>query len=130
VKPYSIQSTRVLKQLGALFVLAILVIGLLQFAAPGIASSRVDSRLNRLESESSLIRARLNRLETQLSRANRGSDVDLPEINLSDGAVSSPLADDPMFDRLATLVIEQRERIDQLEARIAALERSRPTQPQ
>ncbi|MBE9181769.1 hypothetical protein IQ268_24695 [Oculatella sp. LEGE 06141] len=105
--------------------MVIVVFLIVQRSTPAPATGRVDSRVSRLESETTLIRSRLSRLETQLSRVGRASGVEIPDLNISDNVAPSP-PPAPMLERLGTLLIEQRERIDRLEARIVELERSRP----
>lgn len=86
---------------------------------PTHAQARVESRISRLESELYGIRSQLSRLEARLSGGR-------PVPPQSASNVRSPgqgqLSSDPMFDRLATLVIELKERINAVEARLTKLE--------
>ncbi|MGJ3246715.1 MAG: hypothetical protein ACFE0I_11630 [Elainellaceae cyanobacterium] len=81
-------------------------------------------RISRLESENTRLRARINQLETQVSRISRSSGVTMPApasppaTGLNDPAIASA----PMFDRLATLVIETRQDVFALQDRLADLE--------
>lgn len=78
----------------------------------------LDSRIGRLEAENSALRSRVSRLEAQLSGGGgRGRTTPAPP-----QARQPVRSSDPMFDRLATLAIEQKERMDRLEARLAAIE--------
>ncbi|HHP7245112.1 MAG TPA: hypothetical protein ACFE0H_10555 [Elainellaceae cyanobacterium] len=87
-------------------------------------------RISRLESENTRLRARINQLETQVSRISRSSGVTLPApvsppaTGLDDPAIAS----DPMFDRLATLVIETRQDVFALQDRLADLEQQLSSQ--
>jgi outer membrane murein-binding lipoprotein Lpp len=87
----------------------------------------LTSRISRLESENSTLRSRISRLESDVSRI--GSTIGLnytysstPESGVATASPSS--AADPMFDRLATLVIELRDRIITLENQVAELQES------
>ncbi len=112
-----------LQSLSWMIIIPLLIILLWQSAAPA-QTSRLDSRVARLENENSQLRSRIGRLETQISRLGRGAGLTapapLPEVRTSD------LANDPMFERLATLVIETRERVSALEERLAGIEARLP----
>ncbi|MGG6293024.1 hypothetical protein ACQ4M4_01265 [Leptolyngbya sp. AN02str] len=85
---------------------------------PALAqSSGLDGRVSRLESENSQLRARVNQLESQVSRLGRSPASRTPQTPppVVRGTEGSALAEDPVFQRLATLVIELRERIVALE---------------
>ena len=72
----------------------------------------IKTRISRLESENSRLSNRLTRLESQV----RG--VSSPTPKPSNETLYQPpnvLSQDPMFDRLATLVIELKERIVAIE---------------
>jgi hypothetical protein len=88
-----------------------------QLGARAQSTSQLEMRLSRLESENTLLKSRVSRLESAGSDASSSSLPDSPSITPSD-ASSSTLADDPVFKRLATLVIELRERIIALETRL------------
>lgn len=115
--------------LGSCFFLAL---GLSLLPAPLLASvstARLESRISRVEAQNFQLRSRLNRLESQLARASRspsspGTPRRAPEIDLPSPPppLGTPISDDPMFDRLATLVIELKERIQTLEKQVAELQ--------
>lgn len=100
--------------LGVIVAIALLL-SLLQ--APTFAqSSGLDARVNRLESENSSLRSRIGRLESQIDRVSRGAGVSVPTAPpLDSDPRTTALAEDPTFRRLATLVIELRDRIEVLE---------------
>ena len=86
--------------------------------------SFLTSRVSRLETENSSLRSRLNRLESDVSRISSSIGLNYtysspPE---SGSAAVAPPSSDPMFDRLATLAIELRERIIILEEQVAELQ--------
>lgn len=92
---------------------------------PVFAQSGVDSRVSRLEAEVTTLRGQISQLQSQVNRlGNRSnSGVAAPRVEVSEPEYSAPNSiPKSMFDRLATLVIELKERMDKLEARIAALE--------
>ena len=95
---------------------------------PEIAlSQQQQSRLNAVEIDINRIETRLNRIESQISQVGRfGSSrppVDPPPQPPNNSGRNQPqLSREQMFDRLATLVIELREQIKELEARVSKLE--------
>ncbi|HEY9809060.1 MAG TPA: hypothetical protein V6D13_06930 [Halomicronema sp.] len=92
---------------------------------PVFAQSGVDSRVSRLEAEVTTLRGQISQLQSQVTRLGNRSNsaVSAPRVEVSEPEYSAPNSiPKSMFDRLATLVIELKERIDKLEARIAALE--------
>jgi hypothetical protein len=84
----------------------------------------LSSRLSQLESDTRRLQSRVSRLETELARVDRNGSGAIAEPAVPPGAIA---ADDPMFDRLATLVIEMREQLNALEARVMQLETSSQT---
>ena len=87
-----------------------------QLSSPAQSTSQLDTRVSRLESENTLLRSRVSRLETSQSRPGSGSTAPSIAPSAPSDLSTSTLADDPVFKRLATLVIELRERIVALEA--------------
>jgi BMFP domain-containing protein YqiC len=90
----------------------------------------LNTRISSLEAQSTQLRSLVSRLESQVnqlestrfqgpSKAPPLSPKASPSLP-SPGKPVSPA--DPKFERLATLVIEQRERINDLETRLARLE--------
>jgi BMFP domain-containing protein YqiC len=110
--------------LGVAIASLLLLLTLLQVPAPAQSVTNLTARITRLESENSGLRSRVSRLESQLSRVGNAVGVRVPQPPTEQGPVRGELSSDPMFDRLATLAIEQRERMDRLEARLNALEAS------
>lgn len=91
-------------------------------------SSYLESRISRLESETYQLRSQINQLQSQLQGQNQspsgrtGSAKPAPPIAPRG---NRPASADPMFDRLATLVIELKQRINKLEAQVAELQKQR-----
>lgn len=81
--------------------------------------SRLESDLARLESEVSQLSSQIRSLDRVGDRP-RPNPVEVPPIAQPETSVSS---NDPMFDRLATLVIELKQRMDGFEERLVELER-------
>jgi BMFP domain-containing protein YqiC len=81
--------------------------------------SNLDVRLSRIEAENSQLRSRISQLERAVSRG--GSISRAPQRSPNAEIIEGPVSSDPMFDRLATLFIELRERVDTLEAQVAEL---------
>ena len=91
-----------------------------QFFSPAEAQiGLVESRLSRVESELIGIQSQLSQLSLQRPRA--GASVPSPSVSPS--PARSGKFTDAQFDRLATLVIESRDRIKALEDKVAKLEK-------
>ena len=92
---------------------------------PAPASSQVESRINALEVDINGLESRLNRIE-QLNQLGTGSPRAPLSVPFSSPSNSqrnrSQLNREQMFDRLATLVIELKQQIIALDARISKLE--------
>lgn len=90
-------------------------------------SSYLESRISRLESETYQLRSQINQLQSQVLGVNQstqrtGSTKPAPPIAPRG---NRPASADPMFDRLATLAIELKQRINKLEAQVAELQKKR-----
>lgn len=87
-------------------------------------SQQTSFRISRLESENRMLRSRLSQLENQVNRLSRASGVSIPQPTpeSTSDVEASLLASDPMFDRLATLVIETRQDVFALQDRLENLE--------
>ncbi|MGB6166535.1 MAG: hypothetical protein WBF52_03020 [Geitlerinemataceae cyanobacterium] len=81
--------------------------------------SRLESDLFRLENEVSRLSSQILQLDRSIARP-RPNPVEVPPVAQEQTPVSSA---DPMFDRLATLVIELKRRMDTIEERLVQLER-------
>lgn len=79
----------------------------------------VESRLSRIESDLVGIRSEL----TQLSASRPRAGVSVPASSVSPTPSRTSRFTDAQFDRLATLVIESRDRIKALEEKVARLEK-------
>ncbi len=99
--------------------ITILILIVTQLFTPADAQiGLVESRLARVESELVGIQSQLN----QLSVPRGGVSVPSP-FSVSRTPVRSAKYTDAEFDRLATLVIESRDRIQALEEKVAKLEK-------
>lgn len=110
--------------LGVVIIVTLLVL-LQQSFTPANAQAGLESRISRLESENLQLRTQVSRLENQInrlagieSRPQRVTQPAPPPTVNPARLAPSQLGDDPMFKRLATLVIELRERITALENRL------------
>ncbi|MFB2839190.1 hypothetical protein [Floridanema evergladense] len=92
-------------------------------------SAGLESRLGRLETENFQVRSQLTRIESQLnqyqggtpSRSNLSTPVRPPTSRtVPYRGSTSTLSSDPLFQRLSTLVIELKERIQTLEAKVGS----------
>ena len=96
---------------------------------PAPASSQVESRINALEVDINGLESRLNRIEQLNQLGISGSlraPLSVPSPSPSNSQRNrSQLNREQMFDRLATLVIELKQQITALEARVSKLESQR-----
>lgn len=83
------------------------------------SEARIDSRLNRLESDLGRLRSQVRQLESQLSIPTRPA----PSLPPLTPPVAEPSLDE-QFDNLATLAIELKQQVRQLETRVTQLERA------
>ena len=91
---------------------------------PRIAlSQQSDSRFNSLEFDLRTLEARLDRLESQIDRTSRPNLPRTP--NTDNRRRDRPLTQLQSFDNLATLAIETKQQVNQLEARVKKLEAQR-----
>lgn len=113
-----------LPHLVILGLVALLLLLPLQSSAIAQSTSGLSARLSRLESQNTTLRAEVSRLSSQVSRLSSAAGIRFaqPVSPNANSPAQGTSSSDPMFDRLATLAIEQKERMDQLEARLNALE--------
>jgi archaellum component FlaC len=79
----------------------------------------VQADISRLES-------RINRIEAQLSQISRGQAPVSPAPSpIHSGRKPPQLNREQMFDNLATLVVETKEQVNKLQARVSKLEKLR-----
>ncbi|MBI4780497.1 MAG: hypothetical protein HY785_04170 [Oscillatoriophycideae cyanobacterium NC_groundwater_1537_Pr4_S-0.65um_50_18] len=88
------------------------------------STTQLESRVSRLESENTTLRSQISQLQNSVSRLSRNTGVELPPAPISTSVSGSGLADDPVFKRLATLVIELKERVVAVEEELSSLGRS------
>ena len=89
-------------------------------------SGLLESRLNNLESRFYSLESQINLIETQLNRASV-SKLKVPNNPSLSQRVPRSLSQserDKMFDRLATLVIETKQDIKDLQKRVSQLEKA------
>ncbi|NER33759.1 MAG: hypothetical protein F6J93_06835 [Oscillatoria sp. SIO1A7] len=105
-------------------------------ASTAIASSNLSARVLRLESDLFQARSQLNRLESQVARQGRRLESQRLESQRQSQTGGNPAGSSPspprlkpsepteeeQFDRLATLVIELKQQLEELEARVVLLE--------
>ncbi len=106
--------------------IALLSFGLLalslQSYSPAQAQAGLDSRISRLETELVGIQSRLSQIGSSLP--SQGVSVPAPILPSGDRRENQRvLSADPQFDRLATLVIELKERVTAVETRLSTIER-------
>lgn len=104
----------------AVFVVIIIWGGFLSYPA---LSQQVEARLYNLEANLNRVQVRLNQIESVLNRNRSPSSrlpVTLPQPQRNNRRNVSQ--QDAMFDRLATLVVELKQQVNKLEARVSKLE--------
>lgn len=107
-----------IRQMGALYLCLLLI---LTGCTTARASTQLESRLSNLEVDVSHLQNQVDHLESQLHRSSQlRAQPQLTSPQLKPEKSISPT--DSMFDRLATLVIELKERLNNLEARLSKLE--------
>lgn len=86
-------------------------------------SQQVESRLDSLEVDFRGLESRLNQIEAELRQVPGFESRGIPPRRPSDSGRNQPeLNREQMFDRLATLVIELKQQVNKLEARVSKLE--------
>lgn len=120
LKLFSRSLKGLMKPSGIVAIALTLMLTLLSAPLLAQTSSQLGSRISQLESENTTLRSRVSRLENAIARLGQagGSQIQTEPTP----ATPSLGADDPMFDRLATLVIETKQQVLSLEERVAALE--------
>jgi outer membrane murein-binding lipoprotein Lpp len=87
------------------------------------SSQQVESRIYNLEADFNRVESRLNQIESQLGSSRQSPS---PRTRLtprqSTGSRRNLSQQDQMFDRLATLVVELKQQVNKLEARVSKLE--------
>ena len=116
------------KKIGLFCLVLILVLAILPSRIKAQGLSNLESRISTVEADNFQLRSRLDRIESQLARLTNRSLSSRSELNRPAPLIPSRLnrqrvSADPMFDRLATLVIELKERVNALEAQVAELKR-------
>ncbi|GAB1540249.1 hypothetical protein NUACC21_29180 [Scytonema sp. NUACC21] len=87
-------------------------------------SQQFDSRVSNLEADLNRLETRVIRIESLLSQNRRIPPTQTPPSSSSRSRTTLPLQDrERMFDRLATLVVELKQQVNQLEGRVAKLEK-------
>jgi BMFP domain-containing protein YqiC len=89
------------------------------------SSQLVESRLNNLEADFNRLESRLANLEAQTNRIPPTQARTSPTLSTITPTQRRNLTQsqrDQMFDRLATLVVEVKEQVNSLEARVKKLE--------
>lgn len=116
------------KKIAVLAIALIFTIAILSSRAVAQSSAGLESRLSRLESDNFQLRSQLSNLESQIAALKGQSPSPFPTPNRPATPVPprtnrQVTSSDPMFDRLATLVIELKQRVQVLEAQVAKLQR-------
>lgn len=103
-----------------LFLTILIIITVLTLFPTKVQSAQIQSRLSNLESDLYRVELRLNSLESQLG--NSPSRTKPQSSSPSSPNKLSNREPGTMFDRLATLVIETKQDVQQLQKRVSKLE--------
>jgi exonuclease VII small subunit len=110
-----------------------LLLGLWQHAAVPQSLSAVGVRVSNLESQVYQLRSEVSQLNNAVRSLNRGNapaPISVPPLPTAPPRPVQPaLTNQQMFDRLATLVIELKERMNDVEARLAKIEKQDASEP-
>lgn len=107
--------------IGAIALPVLLLSLLLMVGQPAQADFGTDSRIAQLEAQVRSLATQVGRLESAIARSGSPPQRSIPNPT----APNLPIPTDPMFDRLATLVIEIKDDLHDLENRVARLEGDR-----
>lgn len=116
------------KKIGVLAIALIFTITVFSSRILAQSSAALESRISRVESDNFQLRSQIANLEAQVATIKGQSSSQTPIIRPQPPVVPPRTnrqvrSSDPMFDRLATLVIELKQRIQALEAQVAQLKR-------
>lgn len=118
-----------LKKLSVIYLTLIFALTIFSSHTLAQSSASLESRLSRLEGENLQLRSQINSLESQLSAFRNQLTSQTPSSNRLTAPQTPPSTNrqvsssDPMFKRLATLVIELGERVKVLESQVAQLKK-------
>jgi outer membrane murein-binding lipoprotein Lpp len=117
-----------LKKIAVVGLALVLLVTVLNRWTLAQSTAFLESRLSRLESDSFQIRSELARLESQVyqiagNRNTLAPRAISPPSPTNPGVTRPAIRSTASYDRLATLVVELRERINKLEARVNQLQR-------
>lgn len=117
------------KKIGVISLSIIFALTILSSRTLAQSSAALESRISRVESDNFQLRSQIANLESQVATIKGQSSPQTPIIRPQ--APSIPprnrqvTSSDPMFDRLATLVIELKQRVQALEAQVSKLQQRR-----
>ncbi len=120
-----------LKKIGIICLAIVFTLSIFSSRTSAQSSAALESRISRLESDNFQLRSQISRLESQVAAmSGRSVPSRTPSANIQTPPAPPRVnqqvsSSDPMFNRLATLVIELKERIQVLEAQVAQLRKPR-----
>ncbi|MEA5504316.1 hypothetical protein VB735_14570 [Halotia wernerae UHCC 0503] len=106
-----------------LFAASLVIVIWMGLLSNSASSQQVESRINNLEADFNRIESRLNQIEAQLGQTRQSPSSKRTTLTpRSPGSRRSLSQSDRMFDRLATLVVELKQQVNNLEKRVSKLE--------
>lgn len=112
------------------FLITFLVISVLVLSISSFTQISVASESSYVNSQLQNLRSRLRSLESQVRRLDNSMTRPSPSVPRLERNYPNTVQEevpDPMFQRLATLVIELKEELRELETRVNQLESQKPT---
>lgn len=105
----------------AVFVVLGVWMGLLSHPA---ASQQIESRFNNLQADFNRVQSRLSRVESQLNQVSQCPSQRMTLTPPQGNAERNLSQSEEMFDRLATLVVELKQQVNELEKKVSRIEAS------
>ena len=116
-----------IKKIGVLVIALVFALTILSSRTLAQSSAALESRISRVESDNFQLRSQLSNLESQISaiKGQSSSQTPIPITPQAPPVVPRTnrqvTSSDPMFERLATLVIELKQRVQALENQVPQL---------
>jgi uncharacterized phage infection (PIP) family protein YhgE len=105
----------------AVFVVLGVWMGLLSHPA---ASQQIESRFNNLQVDFNRVESRLSRVESRLNQVSQCPSTRMSLTPPQGNGQRNLSQSEQMFDRLATLVVEVKQQVNDLEQRVSQIEAS------
>ncbi len=105
-----------------LFAVSLAIVIWMGLLSNSASSQQIESRINNLQADFNRVESRLSRIEAQLGQTRQSPSPRTTLTPRSPNSRRNLPQSDPMFDRLATLVVELKQQVNKLEERVSKLE--------